>query len=58
MNSGRTSSIAIILLGSIYYTWIKHQESQQAARSAAYERVPMEDVEGGKVGKNGKLNPE
>lgn len=59
LNRGRTSSIAIILFGSIYYTWIKHQESQQAAQSApAYERVPMEDVEGGKVGKNGKPSPE
>ena len=59
INSGRMSSIAIILMGSIYYTWIKHQESQQAAQSApGYERVPMEDVESGKLGKNGKPNPD
>lgn len=46
---GRASSIAIILLGSIYYTWIKHEESQAPPTSlnASYERVQMEDVESG-----------
>jgi solute carrier family 35 (GDP-fucose transporter), member C1 len=38
--SGRAVSIAVILSGSIYYTWVKHQESLPA-----YERVKMEDVE-------------
>lgn len=43
---GRASSIAVILLGSIYYTWVKHQESQNSD-PPKYERVPMEDVERG-----------
>ena len=42
--SGRAASIAVILLGSIYYTWVKHQESQPAT----YERVKMSDVESAK----------
>lgn len=47
--SGRASSIATILLGSIYYTWVKHVESQQAPKDASkYERVALEDVEAGK----------
>ncbi|KAG1743725.1 uncharacterized protein EDB91DRAFT_223605 [Suillus paluster] len=45
ISGGRASSIAIILLGSIYYTWVKHVESQQASK---YDRVPLEDVEAGK----------
>jgi GDP-fucose transporter C1 len=45
--SGRAASIAVILLGSIYYTWVKHQESQPSS-AAAYERVKMEDVESAK----------
>jgi len=45
ITSGRAASIAVILLGSIYYTWVKHQESQPASSSAAYERVKMDDVE-------------
>lgn len=48
--SGRASSIAIILLGSILYTWVKHQESQPAAassRKGSYERVKMDDIEAG-----------
>ena len=48
--SGRASSIAIILLGSILYTWVKHQEAQPAAASSrrgSYERVKMEDIEAG-----------
>ncbi|KAF8830270.1 hypothetical protein HHX47_DHR2000360 [Lentinula edodes] len=48
ITSGRASSIAVILLGSIYYTWVKHVESQSLASSTvAYERVKMEDVESG-----------
>jgi GDP-fucose transporter C1 len=48
--SGRASSIAIILLGSFYYTWVKHQETQKPAGSpsASYERLKMEDIESGK----------
>jgi len=50
LSRGRISSIAIILGGSIYYTWIKHVESQgqkQDGNVAKYERVPLEDVEAG-----------
>ncbi|TFY63342.1 hypothetical protein EVJ58_g3300 [Rhodofomes roseus] len=46
ITTGRASSVAIILLGSIYYTWVKHVESQPT-----YERVPLEDIETGKQGK-------
>lgn len=45
-HSGRASSIGIILFGSLYYTWVKHQESQPAI-SKEYDRVPMDDVEAG-----------
>ncbi|KII91469.1 hypothetical protein PLICRDRAFT_38228 [Plicaturopsis crispa FD-325 SS-3] len=48
ITSGRASSIAIILAGSIYYTWIKHSESQAAG---PYERVALEEVEKGKAEK-------
>lgn len=52
ITTGRASSIAVILLGSIYYTWVKHVESQQSQGSsngsAGYERVKMEDVEAGR----------
>lgn len=62
VHRGRTSSIAIILGGSIYYTWVKHLESQQAASAptnAGYDRIPLEDVEAGKgAGVNGKPTPE
>ena len=37
--SGRASSIATILIGSIFYTWVKHKESQKT-----YERVPLEKM--------------
>lgn len=52
--SGRAASIAIILGGSIYYTWVKHVESQQKPapvqeKEKAYERVPVEDIEAGKA---------
>ncbi|CCM05413.1 uncharacterized protein FIBRA_07630 [Fibroporia radiculosa] len=52
ITTGRASSIGIILLGSIYYTWIKHLESQPAAKPAnghGYGHAPLEDVEKGKV---------
>ena len=54
--SGRASSIAIILGGSIYYTWVKHQESNQSSQKPTtsksgqqYDRLQMEDVESGKL---------
>ncbi|KAG6380102.1 hypothetical protein JVT61DRAFT_8187 [Boletus reticuloceps] len=50
---GRASSIAIILGGSIWYTWVKHVESQTPKSGERdgnkYERVALEDVEAGKV---------
>ena len=51
--SGRASSIAIILLGSLYYTWVKHLESMPAVERerGEYDRVPMEDIETGKQAK-------
>ncbi|KAF8065073.1 hypothetical protein FPV67DRAFT_1628363 [Lyophyllum atratum] len=49
ITTGRASSIAIILLGSVYYTWVKHKESQKPSlATASYERVKMDDVESGK----------
>ncbi|KAF7982825.1 hypothetical protein HWV62_25772 [Athelia sp. TMB] len=48
LSTGRWSSIAIILGGSLYYTWVKHVESQNATAKGPYERGPMEDIEGGK----------
>ena len=56
--SGRASSIAIILGGSIYYTWVKHQENQLPQASATtkngqqYDRLQMEDVESGKLSRS------
>lgn len=47
--SGRASSIGIILLGSILYTWVKHQESQPPKRDTS-ERVKGEDIELGEKG--------
>jgi GDP-fucose transporter C1 len=52
ISNGRASSIAIILGGSIYYTWVKHVESQASNSDedgTKYERVPLEDVEAGHV---------
>lgn len=43
-HSGRASSIGIILLGSILYTWVKHQESQPPKRDAPADRVDA-DIE-------------
>ncbi|KAL4269457.1 Triose Phosphate/Phosphate Translocator [Pleurotus pulmonarius] len=57
ITSGRASSIGIILLGSAYYTWVKHQESQSGAKSSeapqassrdgrgSYERVKMDELD-------------
>lgn len=50
ISGGRATSIAVILGGSIYYTWVKHQESE-AASAGAYERVAMDDLDL----ENGKL---
>lgn len=49
ISGGRASSITIILTGSIYYTWVKHLESQtpKVEEEAKYERLPLEDVESG-----------
>ncbi|KAJ6487795.1 hypothetical protein C8R45DRAFT_256672 [Mycena sanguinolenta] len=44
ISNGRASSIAIVLGGSIYYTWVKHKETE----AAAYEKVAMDDLENGK----------
>ncbi|KAF7366742.1 TPT domain-containing protein [Mycena sanguinolenta] len=44
ISAGRAASIAIILGGSVYYTWVKHLE-QEAAKD--YDRLPMADVERG-----------
>ncbi|KAL9709258.1 hypothetical protein Ac2012v2_007611 [Leucoagaricus gongylophorus] len=50
ITTGRASSIAIILLGSIWYTWIKHQESLPSANDSSqgtYERVKLNKLESG-----------
>jgi GDP-fucose transporter C1 len=53
MTSGRAASIAIILIGSLVYTWVKHNESQAPKPAAGgekgdYASVPMDDLESGK----------
>lgn len=54
ITTGRASSIAIILGGSIYYTWVKHQESRPSQPSTntkngqQYDRLQMADVESGR----------
>ncbi|KXN88432.1 GDP-fucose transporter 1 [Leucoagaricus sp. SymC.cos] len=48
ITTGRASSIAMILLGSIWYTWIKHKDSlppSSGSSHGAYERVQMEELE-------------
>ncbi|TFL03811.1 hypothetical protein BDV98DRAFT_648690 [Pterulicium gracile] len=52
VTTGRATSVGLILAGSIYYTWVKHKESQPASSTtssndASYERVKMNDVETG-----------
>ncbi|OSX58250.1 hypothetical protein POSPLADRAFT_1049484 [Postia placenta MAD-698-R-SB12] len=50
ITSGRASSIGTILLGSIYYTWIKHLESLPQTRSAnghTYAQASLEKAEAG-----------
>ncbi|KAJ7628381.1 hypothetical protein FB45DRAFT_794243 [Roridomyces roridus] len=44
ITTGRAASIGIILAGSFYYTWVKHQESEAPK---ADERVKMADLEAG-----------
>jgi len=60
ISTGRASSIATILGGSVWYTWVKHVESQTPKSGERdgnkYERVPLEDVEAGEV--NTSKNPE
>ncbi|KAK1216638.1 hypothetical protein PQX77_020758 [Marasmius sp. AFHP31] len=58
ITSGRASSIGIILGGSIYYTWVKHVETQKARpTNDGYERVKMEEAEAG-IPKNNNSKPE
>jgi len=45
MTLGRATSIAVILGGSVYYTWVKHQEGLLKDKDAGYERVKMDDLE-------------
>jgi len=48
ITGGRAASIAIILGGSVYYTWVKHQESEAAKPDqGGYERAKMADLESG-----------
>ncbi|THV02171.1 hypothetical protein K435DRAFT_852989 [Dendrothele bispora CBS 962.96] len=59
ITTGRASSIAIILFGSIYYTWVKHSESQQSqgsgsSNSGGYERAKTEDIEAGRKSSSSK----
>ncbi|KAK7062912.1 hypothetical protein VNI00_000410 [Paramarasmius palmivorus] len=62
ITTGRASSIGIILGGSIYYTWVKHVESQPRNASgdgstAKYEQLQMEEAEAGQH-KNTSSKPE
>ncbi|KAJ7666004.1 hypothetical protein DFH06DRAFT_1323159 [Mycena polygramma] len=50
ISSGRAASITIVLGGSIFYTWVKHKETEATAVQAeAYQRVAMDDLESGKL---------
>jgi GDP-fucose transporter C1 len=63
---GRASSIATILLGSILYTWVKHQESIAPSSSSShssaqnsnhkYERLGTDDIELGEKGSPKDVN--
>ncbi|EIM87474.1 uncharacterized protein STEHIDRAFT_96587 [Stereum hirsutum FP-91666 SS1] len=57
LSSGRVWAIAVILFGSLHYTWVKHIESQQpsakAASKASYDRIPLSDLEEAEEGKRG-----
>jgi len=43
MTTGRASSIGTILLGSILYTWVKHQESQPVSSSSRRDTSERQD---------------
>jgi GDP-fucose transporter C1 len=45
ITSGRAASIATILGGSIYYTWVKHNESKPAEQAVSHSK--MDEIEGG-----------
>ncbi|EJU01427.1 hypothetical protein DACRYDRAFT_95062 [Dacryopinax primogenitus] len=49
ITTGRASGIGLILAGSIWYTWVRNVETQQAQEQAkpVYEQVPMKEVEEG-----------
>lgn len=55
ITTGRASSIAIILGGSIYYTWVKHQENRplqtptNTKNGQQYDRLQVADVESGRL---------
>ena len=47
---GCTASIITILMGSIYYTWVKNEEvywrdGENGQTNGLYERVPLDNVE-------------
>jgi GDP-fucose transporter C1 len=51
VSAGRAGGIAIILAGSLAYTWVKHVESQRPRPGApGYEKVQMEEMEAGVKG--------
>jgi len=63
VTGGRATSIAVILGGSIYYTWVKHVESQPAVSRGSvekdgYDRVPLEDLESGSFDEDDDHKPE
>ncbi|KAI0050326.1 hypothetical protein FA95DRAFT_1536656 [Auriscalpium vulgare] len=48
LSSGRICAIAVILAGSLDYTWVKHVETSAVQQTKQnYERVALEDVEEG-----------
>ncbi|CAK5274836.1 unnamed protein product [Mycena citricolor] len=53
ISPGRAASITVVLGGSIYYTWVKHQEADGKARrdsSSQYERLAMDETDRHKLG--------
>jgi len=42
---GRAASIATIICGSIYYTWLKHLETSSSPHESGYRAVVREKVE-------------
>ncbi|KAJ6464149.1 hypothetical protein C8R47DRAFT_1224860 [Mycena vitilis] len=48
MTGGRAASITIILGGSVYYTWVKHRETE-GAKADAYDHDSLHDLEGGQA---------